>query len=226
MKIELTEKQKVKIHTDKDLYPVLREVLLQANRTDQNKEHLWVCGLGANHLLLYLELVSLGTMFQSIVEPMDIFSWALQKQVPMIVLVHNHPSEELEPSEADKNLTDRMIQVGNIVNVKVVDHLVISTKDYYSFERMGLMAKLRLSKKYVLAFLEEARLKKEFQQIGEKIGRKAGLVEGERKGIKKGKKEGLKEGKIEMAKKSLEEGLPIELIAKLTGLSKEEIEAL
>ena len=226
MKIELTEEQKVKVRTDKDLYPVLREVLLQANRTDQNKEHLWVCGLGANHLLMYLELVSLGTMFQSIVEPMDIFSWALQKQVPMIVLVHNHPSEELEPSEADKNLTDRMIQVGNIVNVKVVDHLIISTKDYYSFERMGLMAKLRLSKKYVLAFLEEARLKKEFQQIGEKIGRKAGLLEGEKKGIKKGKKEGLKEGKIEMAKKSLEEGLSIELISKLTGLSKEEIETL
>jgi DNA repair protein RadC len=226
MKIELTEKQKVKVHTDKDLYPVLREVLLQANRTDQNKEHLWVCGLGANHLLMYLELVSLGTMFQSIVEPMDIFSWALQKQVPMIVLVHNHPSEQLEPSEADKNLTDRMIQVGNIVNVNVVDHLVISTKDYYSFERMGLMAKLRMSKKYVLAFLEEARLKKEFQQIGEKIGRKAGLVEGEKKGIKKGLKEGEKKKAVEMAKKSLEEGLSIELIAKLTGLSKEEIETL
>ena len=202
MKIELTEKQKVKIHTDKDLYPVLREVLLQANRTDQNKEHLWCCGLGANHLLLYLELVSLGTMFQSIVEPMDIFSWALQKQVPMIVLVHNHPSDELEPSEADKNLTDRMIQVGNIVNVKVVDHLIITTKDYYSFERMGLMAKLRLSKKYLLPFIEEALVKKE------------GLKEGEKK------------RSIEMAKVMKKEGESIEKISKYTGLTKKEIDKL
>ena len=106
MKIELTEKQKIKVYTDKALYPVMREVLLQANRTNQNKERLWVCGLGANHVLMYLELVSIGAMFQSIVEPMDIFSWALQKQVPMIILVHNHPGELLVPSEVDKNMTD------------------------------------------------------------------------------------------------------------------------
>ena len=183
MKIELTEKQKVKVHTDRDLYPVMREVLLQANRTDLNKEHLWVCGLGINNLLLYLELVSLGTMFQSIVEPMDIFSWALQKQVPMLILVHNHPSELLVPTEADKNMTDRMIQVGNIVGVKVVDHLIITTKEYYSFETSGLMSQLRLSKKYVLAFLEEARIKKEALRIGEESGKKAGLLEGEKKQV-------------------------------------------
>ena len=141
-------------------------------------------------------------MFQSIVEPMDIFSWALQKQVPMIVLVHNHPSDELEPSEADKNLTDRMIQVGNIVNVKVVDHLIITTKDYYSFERMGLMAKLRLSKKYLLPFIEEALVKKE------------GLKEGEKK------------RSIEMAKVMKKEGESIEKISKYTGLTKKEIDKL
>ena len=214
MKIELTEKQKVKVRTDKDLFPVLREVLLQANRTDQNKEHLWVCGLGANHLLMYLELVSLGTMFQSIVEPMDIFSWALQKQVPMIILVHNHPSELLVATEADKNMTDRMIQVGNIVGVNVVDHLIITTKDYYSFERKGLMAQLRLSKKFVLAFLEEARIKKEAQLIGEKIG--------EKEGIKKGRKE----EKLEMAKKLKEKGIDITLISETSGLSIKEIEKL
>jgi DNA repair protein RadC len=218
MKIELTEKQKVKVHTDNDLYPVLREVLLQANRTDQNKEHLWVCGLGANHLLMYLELVSLGTMFQSIVEPMDIFSWALQKQVPMIVLVHNHPSELLVPSEADKDMTDRMIQVGNIVNVKVVDHLIITTKEYFGFERSGLMNQLRMSKKYVLAFLEEARLKKEFQRIGEALG--------EKKGLEKGIKKGRKEEKLEMAKKLKEKGIDITLISETSGLSIKEIEKL
>ena len=218
MNIDLTEKQKVKVRTDRDLYPIMREILLQANKTDRNKEHLWVCGLGANSLLLYMELVSLGTMFQSITEPMDIFSWALQKQVPMIIIVHNHPSEGLVPTEADKDLTDQMIQVGNIVGVKVVDHLIITTKDYFSFERSGLLAKLRMSKKYVLAFLEAERIKKEAQRIGEKIGKKAGLLEGEKKGEKK--------GKIAMAKVLKENGVDISVIAKSSGLSKAEIERL
>jgi DNA repair protein RadC len=142
MNIELTEKQKVKVRTDRDLYPIMREILFQANKTDQNKEHLWVCGLGANNLLLYVELVSLGTMFQSLTEPMDIFSWALQKQVPMIIVVHNHPSENLVPTEADKDLTDQMIQVGNLVGVKVVDHLIITTKDYYGFGACHLFSLL------------------------------------------------------------------------------------
>ena len=214
MNIELNEKQKVKVRTDSDLYPIMREILLQANKTDRNKEHMWVCGLGANHLLLYLELVSLGTMFQSITEPMDIFSWALQKQVPMIIIVHNHPSELLVPTGADKDLTDQMIQVGNLVGVKVVDHLIITTKEYYSFERSGLLGKLRMSKKYVLAFLEAERIKKGAQRIGEEIGKKAGLLEGS------------KNKALEIARNALKDGASIEFISKITGLSKEEIENL
>jgi len=214
MNIELTEKQKVKVHTDRDLFPIMREILHQANKTDRNKEHLWVCGLGPNNLLLYVELVSLGTMFQSITEPMDIFSWALQKQVPMIIIVHNHPSEGLVPTEADKDLTDQMIQVGILVGVKVVDHLIITTKEYYSFERSGLLAKLHMSDKFKLAFLEEARIKKEAIRIGEEIGKKEGL------------KEGAEKEKINMAKVMKKKGTSIDFISDVTGLAIEEIEKL
>jgi DNA repair protein RadC len=210
LNVELNDEQKVKVRSDKDVYPIMREILLQANKTDRNKEHLWVCGLGANNLLLYVELVSLGTMYQSIVEPMDVFAWALQKQVAMIIIVHNHPSERLVPTPADEDLTDRMIQVGNIVNIKVVDHMIITTEDYYSFERHGLMRKLALSKKYVPGYVEVDRIKKEAQRIGEEIGRK----------------EGAKDRGIEMAKVMKTEGESIEKISKYTGLSEEEIEKL
>jgi DNA repair protein RadC len=112
--------------------------------------------------------------------------------------------------------------VGNIVNVKVVDHLIITTKEYFGFERSGLMNQLRMSKKYVLAFLEEARLKKEFQQIGEVLGEKKGLE----KGIKKGLKEGEKKKAVEMAKMMKKESESVEKISKYTGLPQEEIEKL
>ena len=154
-----------------------------------------------------------------------------------MVLVHNHPSETLVPSEGDKDITDRLIQVGNIVGIEVVEHLIISLEGYYSFEKTGLLEKLRQSKKWVPPFIEEERLRKEKEKIREealKIGKKEGIKEGKKigkqigleQGIKKGKQEGLKEGKIEMAKVMKKNKEPIDKISKYTGLSKEEIEKL
>lgn len=218
MNIELTDQQKIKIYGDKDLYQVMRQILLRESEIDISKEHFWVCGLAVNNKLMYIELVSLGTMYQSIVEPMDIFSWALQKRVAKIILVHNHPSGELSPTPADKDLTDRLIQVGKIVNIFVVDHLIITTEGFYAFQKSGLLKKLEQSKKYVPGFLEVERIKKEAQKIGEEKGRKEGLIEG--------KAEGRREEKIEMAKMMKKDNEPVEKISKYTGLSREEIEKL
>ena len=206
MNIELTEEQKVKIRSDKDLFPVMKEILLRETTIDLNKEHFWCVGLAANGKLLYIELVSLGTLSQSIVEPMDIFAWALHKQVSMLILVHNHPSGELMPTKADLELTDQMIQVGKIVHIPVVDHLIITTEGYYSFQRKGDLKRLQKSKKYVPGYMQVEEIKKAAEKIG----------------VKKGKKE----GKIEMAKTLKENGVDISLIVKSSGLSKEEIEKL
>ncbi len=136
----------------------------------------------------------------------------------MLILVHNHPPGELMPPKADLELTDQLIQVGRKVHLPVKDHLIITTEGYYSFERKGDLKRLRESKKYVTGYMQVEEIKK----AAIAIGRKAGLEEGEKIGMKKGAK-----GKaLEMAKESLKERLSIELISKLTGLSKEEIEKL
>jgi DNA repair protein RadC len=119
-----------------------------------------------------------------------------------------------------------MIQVGNIVNVQVIDHLIISEKHYYSFDDHGLMEKLRESKKWVPGYVEVERLLKEARKIAEKKGLKEGKKIGMEKGLEKGMKEGERNKAIKIAKKSLKEGLPIEVISKITGLSKEDIEKL
>jgi DNA repair protein RadC len=218
MNVELTEEQKIKIRSDRDLYPVMREILLRESTIDLNKEHFWCAGLASNNRLLYIELVSLGTLSQSIVEPMDVFAWAIHKQVSMLILVHNHPSGELKPTNADLELTDQLIQVGRIIQIPVVDHMIITTQDYYSFERKGDLKRLQMSKKYVPGYIQVRELKEAAEKIGEERGKK----EGKKEGIL----EGSKSKALEMAKESLKEGLSIELISKLTGLSKEEIEAL
>ena len=85
-----------------------------------------------------------------------------------IVLCHNHPSGELKPSDADKDITDRLIQVGIIVETEVVDHLIISNKSYLSFKDIGLLEEPEKSTKYVPPYVLAERIKKEATKIAEK----------------------------------------------------------
>ncbi|CAA6826957.1 MAG: DNA repair protein RadC, partial [uncultured Aureispira sp.] len=149
MDIQLTDSEKIKILNSDDIYGIMQKILLREQKIDQNREHFWVIGLENNHRILFIELVSLGTVNQALVKPMEVFSLALQKRAVKIILCHNHPSGELKPSDADKDITDKLIQVGIIVNTPVLDHLIISTKSYLSFGDIGLFQELELSTKYV-----------------------------------------------------------------------------
>ncbi|GFD83812.1 hypothetical protein KUL118_66740 [Tenacibaculum sp. KUL118] len=202
MDIKLTEQEKIKILNSDDIYGIMQKILLRESKIDQNREHFWVIGLANNNRILFIELISLGTINATLVEPMEVFSLALQKRAVKIILCHNHPSGELTPSENDKNLTDRLIQVGIIVNTHVIDHLIISDKSYLSFADVGLLQELAKSTKYVPKYVLEQRLKKEASEIAEK--NKA----------------------IEIAKAFKRSGLDNELIAKNTGLTIEEVEKL
>ncbi|MCG7502197.1 JAB domain-containing protein [Tenacibaculum sp. Mcav3-52] len=202
MDIKLTEREKIKILNSDDIYGIMQKILLRESKIDQNREHFWVIGLANNNRILFIELISLGTINATLVEPMEVFSLALQKRAVKIMLCHNHPSGELTPSDNDKNLTDRLIQVGIIVNTHVIDHLIISDKSYLSFANTGLLQELEKSTKYVPKYVLEEQIKKDMAKIIEK------------------------NRNIEIAKAFKRSGLDNELIAKNTGLTIEEVEKL
>ncbi|MDW3197635.1 MAG: JAB domain-containing protein [Cytophagales bacterium] len=202
MTIELPEDHSVKILNADDLFEIMVSILLREDKIDRDKEHFWVVGLANNQKLLFIELISLGTVNKTLVEPMEVFSVALQKRAVRIILVHNHPSGELKPSDADKDLTDRLIQVGKIVNTPVYDHLIITRKSFLSFKDVDLMDKLELSRKYVPPYVQMEKVKKELTEQAE-----------ERNTIK-------------IAKEMKREGQPVEQIARITGLSLEDVKAL
>ncbi len=104
----------------------MQKILLRADRIDQDREHFWIVGLANNNRILFIELIGLGSINATIAEPMDVFSFALQKRAVKVILVHNHPSGDLQPSEADKDTTDNLIQAGRIVRTEVSDHLIIT----------------------------------------------------------------------------------------------------
>lgn len=220
MDINLTPAEKIKILNSDDLYHVMQRILLRENKIDQNREHFWIIGLESNSRILFIELISLGTVKSTIVEPMEVFSLALQKRAVNIILCHNHPSGSLKPSMEDRDVTDRLIQAGRIVNMPVLDHLIISERTYLSFEDTGIMKELRRSIKYVPAYELVERLRREAEL-------KAQQAILETKALMKEKiKEADQKAKVLIAKELKRDGMEDEKIAFLTKLPLEEVQAL
>ncbi len=165
MNIKLTKTQQVKIKGSKDIFNIMLQILLRENKVDQDRVHFSGIGLNNSNKILYIELISLGIINSMIVEPMEVFSVALQKRTVRMILVHNHPSGELVPSDEDKDVTDRLIQVGKIVNIDVIEHLIISTDNYMSFKTTGLLEELSLSTKWVPNYIMEEKVSKEEKQL-------------------------------------------------------------
>ena len=202
MQVKLSPSEKIKVINSDDIYSVMQRILLRENKIDRNKEHFWIIGLSSTNKILYIELISLGTVTAVLVEPMEVFSIALQKRSVKVMLIHNHPSGELNPSEADKDLTDRLQQIGLFLEVPVIDHLIISEKSYYSFADSGLLKELSYSKRYILPYKEQERMKQEAEQ------------------------EGKQKRSIEIAKELKQKGIAINIISATTGLSETEIKKL
>lgn len=206
MNVTLTKSQKIKLLCSDDIYKVMQQVLLRENKIDRNKEHFWTIGLDNASRILYIELISLGTTTSTDVEPMQVFRIAVQKAALRMILVHNHPSGELRHSEADTILTDRLLQVGNILGIEVIEHLIISETSYNSFCDTGMLDQIRQSTRFVPGYKIQEKIKKEAQKIGEEKARK--------------------EEKKKFAQNLKNKGFTISQIVELTGITEEEAKKL
>lgn len=92
----------------------------------------------ANRVLGIYE-ISTGGIAGTIADPKLIFSAALKANASGIILSHNHPSGNLKPSDADKGLTRKIVQGGNFLDIRVLDHLIVTPETYYSFQDEGLL---------------------------------------------------------------------------------------
>jgi len=111
--------------------------VLRRHLVDLNHEEFWLLLLSRSCKLISKELISKGGLSGTIADPKIIFGIALQHQASNIILAHNHPSNNKKPSHEDINLTKRLIQAGNILDIKVMDHLIIADDGYYSMRDEG-----------------------------------------------------------------------------------------
>ena len=92
MNVRLTKAEKIKLLNSDDIYSVMQRILLRENKVSRNREHFWTICLDHVHKILNIELVSMGTINKTLVEPMEVFSIPLQKRAVKIIFIHNHPS--------------------------------------------------------------------------------------------------------------------------------------
>lgn len=98
------------------------------------REHFLVLGLNSKNYIIGKHLVSIGTLNQTLVHPREVFNWAIKNKCAHIIIVHNHPSGSVEPSEEDIRLTARIINAGKIIGIDVLDHVIVSRDAYYSLK--------------------------------------------------------------------------------------------
>ncbi len=103
------------------------------------REHFVVLLLNARHEMQCREVVSIGSLNASIVHPREVFLPAIMHSAASIVLVHNHPSGDPEPSEEDVGISRRLVQVGELVGIGVLDHVIVAARGVVSLRSRQLL---------------------------------------------------------------------------------------
>ena len=111
---------------------------LQELRTAK-KEHFVVLYLNARNQLIKKETISIGTLNANLVHPREVFKPAIDCLATSIIVAHNHPSGDSQPSEADVDLTKRMMDAGRLLGIEILDHIVISNSNSFSFKEKKII---------------------------------------------------------------------------------------
>jgi DNA repair protein RadC len=126
--------QKARITCSNDIYQLMKPELM-----DLPKEEFWILLLNRANSLIKKEQISSGGVSGTVADPKIIFKAALDQYASSVVLVHNHPSGNLKPSQADINLTNKMKEAGKLLEIPILDHIIFGDQGYMSFADEGLL---------------------------------------------------------------------------------------
>lgn len=130
---------KLKIERTKITSPESISALLMEEMRYLKKEYFKIVLLDTKNNILVVKDISVGCLNSTVVHPREVFVEAIRYSSASIILVHNHPSGEVEPSEEDKNITKRIIECGKIIGIKILDHIIIGNGIHFSFKENGFM---------------------------------------------------------------------------------------
>jgi DNA repair protein RadC len=108
---------------------------------DLKKEIVKIVYLNSQNQIVEIKDIAQGTVDSSYIYPREIIEWALKYSAVSLVIVHNHPSGNPEPSESDKELTRDLVFAGTVMKISILDHIIIGDNRYFSFASAGMIVK-------------------------------------------------------------------------------------
>lgn len=127
-------KEKKKIRSPLDVVDYF-----MADMRKLKKEHFKITMLDTKNHIIGVEEVSVGNLNSSIVHPREVFKAAIKRSSSSIILVHNHPSGDPSPSKEDINITKRLVDCGDILGIRVLDHIIIGDMRHISLKEMDIL---------------------------------------------------------------------------------------
>jgi len=116
-----------------DVWKELRDI------RDHKKEHFVIFFLDSRNQEIKREIISVGSLNANLVHPREVFEPAVKNLAAQVILAHNHPSGDPEPSEEDLELNKRLVEAGKILGIEVIDHIIIGKVGFLSFKEKGLL---------------------------------------------------------------------------------------
>ena len=110
-----------------------------ADIRDNKKEHFVMLFLDSRSQEIARHIISVGTLNASMVHPREVFERAIAAHTAQIIVAHNHPTGDTEPSREDMAITRRLVEAGKILDIEVIDHVIVTKKSFLSFQQRDLL---------------------------------------------------------------------------------------
>lgn len=133
-------KTSVTVRQPGDIAKLARKII-----EENGKEHFIMFCLDGNHSVVAYNVVSIGTATMAPAHPREVFQPAIMAGAVSIILTHNHPSGNVEPSREDLTATDSLVEAGKILGIRVLDHIIVGDSAFYSMHEHGHIGSVRKS---------------------------------------------------------------------------------
>jgi len=126
-------KDAVKVLVPQDVLPMVADI------AGKQQEHFVCISLNGANEVIEKRVITVGLLDKSQVHPREVFADVIADRAAAVIFAHNHPSGELQPSEADLRIHSQLAEAGRILGLRVLDHVIVTRKGYYSFQESGLI---------------------------------------------------------------------------------------
>ncbi len=155
-RVKMIKEKKIRFQSEplSDSKSAAHAVRNTINALGQNdREHFVVLLLNVKHGIIGCNIASVGTVMSAVVHAINVFKPAILMNAPAMIVGHNHPSGNTEPSTEDKAMTSRLAAAAQLMNISIYDHVIVSLENesYYSFTESGLMGEINRNAKNLIS---------------------------------------------------------------------------